>query len=197
MGASYKGRIGDELRGGRDTAGRSMAIGVIVALTAFMAASACSEGSEASQATGSETAGPISGAVDTSIRQVFDTHDINRDGVFTPSESDAFQSATFRAADADADRQITASEWAAFGFGLSSVSSDRERSSAYAAAKEEIHRDFDADRSGGLSWAEFRGGLNASLEKAPGQVDGNSMQMTYDSFRQSPVVSKLATAAGG
>jgi len=182
---------------GRLRADRRAGLSVILVLTALVLASACSEGSEAPARASSEASRAFSNAVDTSVRQVFDTHDTNRDGVFTPSESDAFQTSTFSAADADGDRQISASEWAGFGFGLASVSADRGRSPAYAAAKREMHRSFDVDRSGGLSWPEFRSGHNASLEKAPGRDGGGALEMTYDSFRRSPVVSSLAAAAGG
>lgn len=153
------------------------------------ASAAHSEGPSGSASGGEE------GDVAAAVRAVFDTYDADRSGRFTPSESDRFLSNTFSAADADANRQISAEEWRRFGFGLASVAAQNGRAEQYEAAKRDIFNQYDADRSGTMSWEEFRTGTASEFEKAHAGAS-DQLELTFEQYQQTASVRRLAAAAG-
>jgi hypothetical protein len=158
---------------------------------------ACGQASSGTAAVTGSADQVAASMVETSVRQFFDANDATRNGVLTTSESDAFLESTFSAADADDNRQISGAEWDGFGFGLAYDAGQVGRSAEYAEEKRNLHASLDADRSGAVSWQEFRSGFNRSFEQVIGSGSREAGGLAYAGFRQASVVSSLATAVGG
>ena len=168
-------------------------------MASALAMALCACGQESSEpAAGTGSSGQVAASmVETSVSQVFDANDANRNGVLTPKESDAFLESTFRAADANDNRQISIAEWDGFGFGLAHDAGQVGRSAEYIREKRKLHASLDADRDGSVNWQELRSGFKRSFEQASGPGSREVGGITYAEFRQASVVSSLATAVGG
>lgn len=136
---------------------------------------------------------PSDPAVNAELRNIFDAHDANKDGVFTPAESDSFLQNSFLGADVTENNRIGPREWKGFSF-LASVANQNGRFAEFEEAKTAVFKRLDADGDGFLTPSEIRTGARREFSDAD-QGNQGGVSTTYDEFTRTRSVRELAAAS--
>ena len=112
------------------------------------------------------------------LQVVLQSISTDADGMVRPQDADEMTRQTFAAMDADHDGRVTPDEFKAFSMGFDYLAQVRGKLAPFTAAKASVFRRWDANKTGALTFQDYRTGLLDDLTRSTGKSRANDLKLS-------------------
>ena len=125
---------------------------------------------------------------------VFQSIGPDADGMVRPREADEMIRQTYGAMDVNHDGRVTLDEFKAFIMSFEYLAQVRGKLAPFAAAKDAIFRRWDADKSGVLTFQDYRAGILGDFTRAAGKDGTSDLKLSLDEIKSAAFIRELTEA---
>lgn len=125
---------------------------------------------------------------------VFQSIGTDENGMVRPRDADEMIRQTFSAIDVNQDGRVTPDEFKAFSMGFEYLAQVRGKLAPFTAAKAAVFRRWDANKTGVLTFQDYRAGLLGDLTRATGKSDASDLKLSLDELRNAAFIRELTEA---
>ncbi|HJS87274.1 MAG TPA: EF-hand domain-containing protein [Acetobacteraceae bacterium] len=136
----------------------------------------------------------FSNQVDEELLIIFQSMDVDGDGLVSPREADRMITLTFNAIDVNHDRRITPEEFKDFSMGFLYLAQVRDRVAQFNAVKSEVFRRWDTNKTGYLDFRDYRGGILNELTRAASKGNPADPELSPQDMRNVRFLREMAEA---